>query len=338
MAASLDEFLGETPAVPGELQPPPPGSLPAAEAPQAPEPEPEFTTSVTPSGIEVLYQWAPKRLYRVRNAPDRIKDPMFSNYEGAFDWVEVPSVTTVLKVLDKPALPWWGMKVGVAGVLELAKRSILVPADFDPVFLGTPDAWDVDSIIDALKREKLTTNHTLDKAGDRGNSVHDAFEKWALEGILPHPEIYPEEEKGYVAGLRKFIDAVTLDSLESEVMVGSLAHGFAGRYDLRARLLEDAQVQTRVYPKRAPKVETISAGRYLLDLKTSKGVYDTHFLQLEAYEAASLECGYEPTDYRAVIHVTADGEYELVASRATFDDYLAVKGAHDALERIKERK
>jgi hypothetical protein len=40
-------------------------------------------------------------------------------------WREVPSVTTVLGILDKPGLPWWGMKIGVEGVLELVRRGRL---------------------------------------------------------------------------------------------------------------------------------------------------------------------------------------------------------------------
>jgi hypothetical protein len=43
-------------------------------------------------------------------------------------WVDVPSVTTALGILEKPALPWWGMKVGVEGVLELRRKRELWPA------------------------------------------------------------------------------------------------------------------------------------------------------------------------------------------------------------------
>lgn len=68
------------------------------------------TTELTPSGLEVYFQSKPKRMYRVNG-------------------VEVPSVTTVLGVLDKPALPFWGNKVGVDGVLELIRRGKLVWVD-----------------------------------------------------------------------------------------------------------------------------------------------------------------------------------------------------------------
>jgi hypothetical protein len=90
---------------------------------------------------------------------------------------------------------------------------------------------------------------------------------------------------------------------------------------------------TKVYPKRANKVEELPGGRYLLDLKTSSGVYQSHALQLAAYEGASVECGYEPTDYRAVIHVTKTGEYELVVTSATLEDFLAVRKTYEVLQR-----
>lgn len=71
----------------------------------------EIHPHVTPSGIEVYYQPDP-RLYRVNG-------------------VEVPSVTQVLDCLHKPALPYWGNKVGAEGVLELVRMGELVWADDD---------------------------------------------------------------------------------------------------------------------------------------------------------------------------------------------------------------
>ena len=44
-------------------------------------------------------------------------DPAKHAYQ--IDGKPVPSVTQILGVLDKPGLPWWGMKVGVAGVCAL---------------------------------------------------------------------------------------------------------------------------------------------------------------------------------------------------------------------------
>lgn len=300
--------------------------------------------STTPSGIEVLYQPAPKRLYMVRWAESCINEPWFSNYEGAFEWIEVPSVTTVLGCLDKPGLPWWGMKVGIDGVLELVRREALRAMEMEGGYgLIHPYDWNyqvatVDSVVGLLNEEKLTVNHQRDKAGDRGTAVHDAFEAWATTGQKPDPSIFPPEAQGYVVGLLEFLkDVHTAEPLGAEVMVGSIEHGFAGRYDVRFRTHEPHPVVVHRTPVRGPKYAILQPGVYLGDLKTSKDVYATHSLQLEAYEQASVECGYEPTVARGILNVSPEGTYKFVRSQAVFDDFLAVLSAYQALESIKER-
>ena len=289
-------------------KPAPPVSVTAVEpevaSPPAPQEE-QSTTTVTPSGVEIQYVWAPRRLYRLNGT-------------------EVPSVTTVLDVLEKPQLVWWGMKVGVEGVRELALR------DYDTA------GMDVDQVVALLTEHKLTVNHQRDKAADRGVNVHGALEAWCNNGELPEPPDYAENERGYVEGLNGFLMNVLLATdytkTQQELMVGSLQHSYAGRFDLVLTLSKPVEVVTKIYPKRAPKIEEIPAGRYLLDLKTSKGIYNTHYLQLEAYEAAAVECGYAPTDHRGVVHVTADGRYELALNKDwCFEDFLAVRACYQVM-------
>ena len=305
------------------------GSLPDTQEGRQ-EGQEQFVTETTPSGLEILYSWAPKRLYRLRtwDGADMLREEP--------PWREVPSVTTVLGVLHKPALPWWGMKVGVEGVLDLVDKGHVSIEEW-----STATA---EHLVQLLTEHKLTVNHQLDKAADRGVNVHGALEAWCEHGILAQPAVFPETERGYIEGLNAFQGAIdhALGGVESEIMVGSLEHLYAGRFDLVLALDKPCEVVTRCFPKKPPKVEEIPAGRYLLDLKTSKRVYDTHFLQLEAYEKASVECGYEPTDYRGVVHVTADGKYELVLNKEwTFEDFAAVRQCYAVLnerEQIKNER
>ena len=296
---------------------------------------PEPTTVTTPAGIEVRYTSAPKRMYEVR--------PTTRWTVG--DWREVPSVTTVLGCLDKPALPWWGQRIGVEGVMELVRRDVLYAhyGDAEP-YLGVRRGWypepaTSDEVVALLTEHQLSTNHVRDKAGARGVAVHDAFETWATTGTRPDPSIFPEEERGYVVGLLAFLDDVNPEPLAAEVMVGSVQHGFAGRYDIRLRVPEECQVVFHRTPKKGPQYATLKPGVYLGDLKTSKGVYqESHGRQLEAYEAASVECGYEPTEARGILHVGADGTYEFVRSKCIFDDFLHVLAVWRDNQRIKEGK
>ena len=284
----------------------------------------------TPSGIVVEY-----------SPGDGTKEnPRWYKVNG----VEVPSVTTVLDVLRKDGLSWWGMKVGVEGVLELFKRenlrSMLDWQDGIP-FLRTNDGdlATVENVTKMLTAEKLTVNHALTKAGDRGTNVHSALEAWAsTKGeFFPTPVDFPDEERPYVEGLLKFIDDCdgAVVPLAHEVMVGSAEHGFAGRFDLIVEITDKRQFVRKQYKRKDSVLWSPKPGRWRLDLKTSSGVYDSHHLQLAGYEGASIEGGYPPCRGGAILRVDKEGYYELVPSEATFDQFLAVKSAYDALKGLK---
>jgi len=291
-----------------------------------------FTTDITPNGIEVYYQSEPKRLYKVRH----------QSFKGSWDKVpEVPSVTTVLGILNKPQLVWWGMQRGVEGVIDLFAKGVLATAfdwdiDQERIVVGNDFATEA-MIVDALKEHKLTVNHRLEKASERGVNVHDALEAWAATGVMPRPAEFPENERPYVEGLLKFLTDVDPTPIRQEVMVGSVEHGFAGRFDLVMGVTGVREYTSRCYPKRADKRETLhlsTTPTILADLKTSRGTYATHHLQLAAYELAAVEGGYPATDAQAVIHVTDTGKYELVFSRATPNQFLAIRRAYAALEEL----
>lgn len=203
-------------------------------------------------------------------------------------------------------------------------------------YLGHPDGTPAtkESITALLTEHKLTVNHVRDSAGVRGQSAHDALETYAKTGHRPNLDDYPEEERGYVEGVDKFIVDSSFEPIETEVMVGSAKHGYAGRYDLLANQSERTVVTRNL--KRQNRTEELPSGVYLYDLKTTKYVYDTHHLQLSAYEGASRECGYTPSDQRAVVLVSADGTYEVHRSEPCYPQWLAVLGAYNAMRTFKK--
>ena len=242
------------------------------------EDKPHSACETTPSGVVVRYQPHP-RTYWVNG-------------------VEVPSVTTVLDILAKPALIYWAMKIGVQGVCVLQKMGIEIPWD------------DPEAVTALLVTHKLTVNHVKGKAATRGLSVHDALERWCRTKDVPDPADYPQEEAGYVKALVLFLVEKQPEPLKFEVMVGSPKFGYAGRYDL---FCEIGQL------------------RHLIDLKTSVRVYPNHGLQLAAYWQASLECGYNSAERRAVLRVGKDGRYEFSVRSETFEQFLAVLQTWKAL-------
>lgn len=240
---------------------------------------------------EVTYQEGPPRKYHV-------------------DGAEVPSVTTVLGCLDKPALPWWGMTIGVAGTLELIQRGAISPG-----YIST------DSTVSLLTQHKLTVNHQRDKAASRGKDVHDALEAYMREGIVPALADFPESQHGYVQALAKWLFEYRPEFVKAEVVVGSAQYGYAGRYDLLCRLPDDF------------------GGELLrVDLKTGKRIYDNAFIQLAAYEEAAIEMGEDPSDDQYVLRVGPNGSYEFVKSCARFEDFRCVLACYQALQRVKQAR
>ena len=129
-----------------------------------------------------------------------------------------------------------------------------------------------------------------------------------------------------------------LEPLDSEVMVGSVEHRFAGRFDLRARANEERRIVCHHTPVRGPQYAMLKPGVGIIDLKTSKDVYPTHAKQLEGYEIASIESGWEPTDFRGILHVNAEGKYKFVRSWATAHDFLTTLAEWKSQEAMKARR
>jgi hypothetical protein len=287
--------------------------------------ERKWETSTTPSGTEIRFSPEPRE-YQILHPSDG---------DSPLGWLTVPSVTTILDVLNKPALPWWGMGVGVEGVQELNR----IVKNFDVL------EYTKEEVVALLTEYKLTVNHVKGKAADRGTSVHAALEAWYVQkttgnispdgnAYMPDPQFFPEEERLYVQGLVNFLTDAKLEPVASEVTVGSKSDGYAGRYDLLA-YYGGEEVCTHLTPKKE-KREALEPGLYLFDLKTSSGVYPgSHFRQLAAYAKASVECGYETPDDCAVINVQKDGRYMVKRSNATYEDFQCVHEVWKSDQRLK---
>jgi len=309
--------------------------------------QPTGVIEVTPNGLPIYFQYEPRRYRLGPPAPDQrgmkhadISEP---------DWPVVPSVSEVLDVLHKPGLPWWGMVTGVEGIQALHSLDLvreIVVATRATLAVQPPGGWveqephpaSTEELVALLTQNQLTVNHVRDRAGDRGLAVHDALEGWAETGRLPDPTMYAATEAGYVRALVKFLRDVDPEPIASEVMVASREYGYAGRYDLRLRVTRPREVVARCGLKRGPVIKKLQPGEILTDLKSSKGVYESHPRQLEAYEKASVESGWAETVARGIIHVTESGEYEFVRSWSVFEDFLAVLMVHRSNEAMKKRK
>ena len=246
------------------------------------------------------------------------------------DGLPVPGVSSIAKIGGDSWGPagWWGWKLGVLGAEQTLLR--------DPLANG-------EGLLDAVKQTDWRPDRKRDAAGKRGNSVHDALEKLAQDGTVPDPSDYPVEERGHVRSLVRWFLRYRPSFVATEVMVGSRRHMYAGRYDIRA--LIDCE---RLGVDGSDTLD--GCALCLIDLKTSKGTYpETHFVQLEGYELASVEMGFAPTDGgRWLLRTREDGEFIahddvpphkwpescFVKSWATPDDFLGYLAAYKARERV----
>ena len=144
----------------------------------------------------------------------------------------VPSVTTILDVLDKPALTRWAAK-SVAEFAVANKQS----------WIGLPD----DAATDMLKGSPWRTR---DKAAATGTDAHSILESFA-NGVVP-AFLPPGVPPAVVAGLAEFWTTHTPKVIACEQTVWNSAIGYAGSFDLIAELdgvptLIDLKTSSGVY-------------------------------------------------------------------------------------------
>lgn len=207
-----------------------------------------------------------------------------------------PSVTEIIKAtVAKPfgIAAWYGYKMGVGAAYATVGQWIDHSSD---------DAYDI-------AKGHENPNSVLTKAGARGTAIHDALEAYAKTSKVPSPMDFDEEDHKRVAGVCDWLDKNRPEFFGSEVRTASLEHRYVGTLDGFVRF-EDGE-----YKGKTARI----------DFKTSKRVYpDEHFVQLEAYEGAEIECGEEPSDVRLVVHLPQSGKWKNALSDRELDDFVVL--------------
>lgn len=136
----------------------------------------------TPSGIEIVFE-------------DGLADPKTGKRKKrsyTVDGASLPSVTTVLHVIEKPGLQWGAERLTMEAALELIKAGVPL------------EEFDVDQALAAAEGSELRFRQIWNNAAELGTAMHEL----PLETWLPDFEV-----------------------IQNEVMVASKYHGFAGRFD-----------------------------------------------------------------------------------------------------------
>jgi hypothetical protein len=251
-----------------------------------------------------------------------------------FDGKKYPSVTTILGVLNKPALIGWAAKE------ERKLLSFALAEHFDQAKEVMGDALAslsgkefveqaITKIGDARAHQKK-----LREAADIGTQVHKWIE-WDIKMMLAHDETNPANSPDKTAKLdgeeptithdkakesqKKYLawkESVRMEPLSTEMQIVSHVHKYAGTEDIRLR----------IWPPATDPLWAIVPGRFYTeeggmivtgDFKTGKSVYGEAFLQNAAYRLAEQEMGIVPkSDAGIIIRLPkeeSDPEFEVVA-------------------------
>ena len=192
------------------------------------------------------------------------------------DGAWVPGVTTLIgKGLPKPAIPYWAART----VAEWVADNPDLTEDLKRMGGRGPAV----AFLKELPWQKR------DEAAIRGTDVHALAER-----IVHGEEVeVPDHLTGYVQGYVDWLDSTGLEPLLTERPVASRQWRYAGTFDLIGKL--DGRL-------------------WLLDVKTSSGVYGSTALQLTAYGNAEFYVDADDTEQPlpaveryGVLHVTEYG-------------------------------
>ena len=229
---------------------------------------------------------------------EEIKHAYF--YEGK----KVPSVTTILGIVAKPALINWSANMAA----DYFKSQIEPGKSYDEIQLNT--IWkDAKS---AHYKKKVET-------GDIGTFVHNWVENY-IKGIEQQEPVNDQLRESTERFLKWQKDH-KVKFLASEQVVYSKKHNYCGTLDF---------------------ICTIGGRLVLGDLKTSSGIYNEYFLQTAAYRLARSE-EYPKEDYKgqAIIRIGRDGDFEFVESdeyQVYIDGFLSAYKLYEVLEHLKNAK
>jgi hypothetical protein len=213
----------------------------------------------------------------------------------------LPSVTTVLDIVAKPALgPWYAKeerRYFETAMLEVLSR----PGARDPEYVLAAVAEAVTGV-KAADREKQ-------KAATIGTAVHAGIE-WELRQRLgedagPEPRL-PEAAAWAVESWKDWAKSVALEPLAIERTVCCLECGYAGTLDLYAR---------------------VKGVLTVLDWKSGKAIYPEAFLQNLAYRHAAAGAAL-PSAQGLIVRLPKhldDPAWEVmpVPATLTLEDFLA---------------
>ena len=185
----------------------------------------------------------------------------------------IPGCTSILQVIAKPALFYWGINQ----TIEYIKENIKAGQALDELQLKS-----------LLQEARWAHKKKKDTAADIGTFVHQWCEDY-IKGLKPALPINESIKNGVNAFLNWKKENKVKFHL-SEQIVYSKKYNYAGTFDFYAE---------------------VNGKNFLGDFKTSSGIYPEMFFQTAAYQMARQEeYPKEKYDGNLILRLGKDGEFE----------------------------
>lgn len=200
----------------------------------------------------------------------------------------LPSVTSIIGILDKPALTTWRMDRAALAAVANPKQAE-----------ESEEYW--------LARVRSAAMQEAATAADIGSEVHDAIDR-CLGG-----EEYKPDLDVYLAPVKEWLAAAKIEIVEREVVVASASEGYAGRVDAffydRDKKFGAIDWKTR---KTKPSERKIDA-------------YPEHSFQIAAYLAARIGAGnlHKARAFNVYISTTEPGRISVYEHADLAEKYKA---------------
>jgi hypothetical protein len=228
-----------------------------------------------------------------------------------------PSVTTVLSIINKPAIAPWMAKMEREACIDAAFEQYMSGSDalmakryeYDTAPVDTNERVNASDALKALFKSELSAiigrqkagTKALEAAGEIGTQIHGKIE-WRIRrdmGVTvgPEPKVCDPAEWGYMA-FEDWAKKVSLKPIRIEHVLFSDQHQYAGTMDLLAWVTDENGI----------------AHRTLIDFKSGKAIYAEAYLQTAAYAHALEEMGLEHPEQGMIVRLPKnmdDPEFEV---------------------------
>ena len=215
-------------------------------------------------------------------------------------------VTSIVGVLNKPALMYWAVNKAV----EYMDNNLKVGVVVDEI-----------NKVNLLKEAKSAHRIHKETAGNIGTLTHDWLESYIKAGInkLPRPELPVNKElRTGVETVLEWVKKFKVKFISSERKVYSKKHKYAGTLDAEA---------------------TINGQLAVIDFKTSSGIYPEYFLQTSAYVKALEEETGNKYKYTVIVKIPKNGGEFMYSKNEKIDLYFkSFLGCLENYKRIRWEK